>query len=68
MQLRNVGAVQLDLPVEDADIYPDISKGKGSSLALSPKPLASPPDIGKTRNQSSDLNKGKNGLSSQSFV
>ena len=28
MILRDVGAVQLDLPVEDTDIYPDIKKGK----------------------------------------
>ena len=31
MILRDVGAVQLDMPVEDADLYPDISKDKGKT-------------------------------------
>ena len=32
MILRDVGAVQLDLPIEDADTYPDIKKGKEKPL------------------------------------
>ena len=38
MELRNVGAVQLDLPVEDKDIYPGISKDKTRTRNQRPDP------------------------------